>query len=1043
MRRSQALGAVIARRAIVAAISIIAAPVVVSAQQGTITGRVTAAGTNEPLVDSRVTIVNTTAITTTNAEGRYTLRNVPPGQFVVRVLRVGYTEQKKSVTVTPGQSLTVDFSLEQAIVKLADVVTTATGEQRKVELGNTVAVIDAARRVEQTPINTMNDLLTAKAPGLAVLPQNMTGSAAQIRIRGLNSVTRGNDPIFVVDGVRIDGGIGNLSTGGTRSSRLGDISPEEIENIEIVKGPSAATLYGTSAANGVIIITTKKGRPGTTRWTWTAEQGSVQDHNAYPFTWAEWGHLASKPAQIARCFNTTIADGTCLLDSVTNSHMLRDKAVTPIHAGKRSLYGAQITGGSDVLHFFISGNLENETGPIRMPAPDVHFLDSTLVGVRDVEMHPEALQRETFRANLSGAFSPKLDMQIQTAWIKTDQRLPQVDNNVNSFYYNGYTNPGHTHIISGTNGLNYSGISNIGEPLHGWAQFTPADIFQRTALEGVQRFIGSTTGSWRPLSWLQNDGTVGIDFYADNTFSLQRLNEGPNFSTQRLGTITDRREMDRSLNATIRSTATWNPNPWANFRTTIGADYLNNESEFSSAGATQLAPGGQTVGSGAVKNASNQSPTATKTLGYYGQEQLGLRDRLFLTAALRYDQNTAFGTQYKGVPYPKFSASYNISDESWFPRYETLNSLHLRLAYGASGVQPGATSALRTFQTTTTSIVSDVTGLLANDIGNPKLKPETSAEWETGFDARVLSNKVNVEFTYYSKQTKNALLNYTIAPSAGASANNFLKNLGSVKNAGAELQINAQIVDRRNIGWDVTVGGAHNKNKLVTLGKDDAGNPLPRIGTTTRQQEGYPLNAFFHVPFTWNDDNGDGLISVSEVHVSGTDTIFIGPSLPADQLTIQTGWDLLRRHLRITAAFDNKGGGAIFNQYNFLCTQTATCEAKSNPEAQLWDQARSVAANNGTVINGRKFTSSLGYYENGQFWRFREFAASITLPERFSRRLLRAQDASLVLGARNLKVWTKYSGEDPESNYTSGDVQSTLLTTAPRRYLTARLNLHY
>lgn len=1044
MRRSQTWGAAVVHRAIAAAISIIAVPVIVCAQQGTITGRVTAVGTNEPLVDSRVTIVNTTAITTTNAEGRYTLRNVPPGQFVVRVLRVGYTEQKKSVTVSPGQALTVDFSLEQAIVKLADVVTTATGEQRKVELGNTVAVIDAAKRVEQTPINTMNDLLTAKAPGLAVLSQNMTGSAAQIRIRGLNSVTRGNAPIFVVDGVRIDGGAGNLSTGGTSSSRLGDISPEEIENIEIVKGPSAATLYGTSAANGVIIITTKKGRPGSTRWAWTAEQGSVQDHNAYPFTWAEWGHLTSgNTTQIARCFNTTIADGTCKMDSVTNSHMLRDKSVTPIHAGKRSLYGAQINGGSDVLHFFISGNLENETGPIRMPAPDVRFLDSTLVGVRNVEMHPEALQRETFRANLSGAFSPKLDMQIQTAWIKTDQRLPQVDNNVNSFYYNGYTNQGHTHIISGTNGLNYSGISNIGEPLHGWAQFTPADIFQRTALEGVQRFIGSSTGSWRPLSWLQNDGTVGIDFYADNTFSLQRLNEGPNFSTQRLGTITDRRETDRSFNATIRSTATWNPRPWANFRTTIGADYLNNESEFSSAGATQLAPGGQTVGSGAVKNASNQSPTATKTLGYYGQEQLGLRDRLFLTAALRYDQNTAFGTQYKGVPYPKFSASYNISDESWFPRYEALNSLHLRLAYGASGVQPGATSALRTFQTATTSIVSDVTGLLANDIGNPKLKPETSAEWETGFDARVLSNKVNVEFTYYSKQTKNALLNYTIAPSAGASANNFLKNLGSVKNAGAELQVNAQIVDRRNIGWDVTVGGAHNKNKLVTLGKDDAGNPLPRIGTTTRQQEGYPLNAFFHVPYTWNDDNGDGLISVSEVHVSGTDTIFVGPSLPADQLTIQSGWDLFRRHLRITAAFDNKGGGAIFNQYNFLCTQTATCEAKSNPKAQLWDQARSVAANNGTVINGRKFTSNLGYYENGQFWRFREFAASITLPDRFSHRLLRAQDASLVLGARNLKLWTKYSGEDPESNYTTGDVQTTLLTTAPRRYLTARLNLHY
>ena len=1046
MRRLRALRAGTSARALSGAIVALAIPLFAQAQQGTITGRVVALGSSEPLVDSRVTIVNTTAITTTNAEGRYTLRNVPPGQFTVRVIRVGYTEQKKSVTVTPGQALTLDFTLEPAIVKLQEVVTTATGEQRKVELGNTVAVIDAARRVQETPINTMNDLLTAKAPGLAVLPENMTGSAAQIRIRGLNSVTRSNAPIFIVDGVRMDGGNGNLSTGGTSSSRLGDVSPEEIENIEIVKGPSAATLYGTDAANGVIVITTKKGRPGTTRWTWTAEQGSVQDHNPYPFTWAEWGHMTTgnNTAQIARCFNTTVADGSCKLDSVTNSHMLRDPAVTPIHAGKRSLYGAQINGGSDVLHFFISGNLENEIGPIRMPAPDVHFLDSTLTtGVDPLWMHPEALQRESFRANLSGAFSPKLDMQVQTAFIKTDQRLPQVDNNVNSFYYNGYTNQGHTHVISGTNGLDYSGISNIGEPLHGWAQFTPADIFQRTQLEGVQRFLGSSTGSWRPYSWLQNDGTVGIDFYADNTFTLQRFQQGPNFSTQRQGTITDRRETDRILTATIRSTATWNPKNWANLRTTVGADYFNNESEFSSAGATQLAPGGQTVGSGAVKNASNQSPTATKTLGYYAQEQLALRDRLFITGAVRYDQNTAFGTQYKGVPYPKLSVSYNISDESFFPHWEALNSLHLRLAYGASGVQPGATSALRTLQTATTSIVNDQTGLLADQLGNAKLKPETSAEWETGFDSRVLSNKVNVEFTFYSKQTQNALLNYNIAPSAGASANSILKNLGSVKNAGLELQVNAQLVDRRNLGWDVTIGGAHNKNKLVKLGKDDAGNPLPRIGTTTRQQEGYPLNAYFQVPYTWSDANGDGLIAVSEVVVSNTDTIFVGPSLPPDQLTIQTGFDLLRRRVRISAAFDNKGGAAIFNQYNFLCTQTSTCEAKSNPTDALWHQARSVAANNGTVYNGTKFTSSLGYYENGQFWRFRELAAMITLPQRPVQRFLRAQDASLTLGARNLKVWTKYSGEDPESNYSSGDVQTTLLTTAPRRYLTARINLHY
>jgi TonB dependent receptor len=358
-------------------------------------------------------------------------------------------------------------------------------------------------------------------------------------------------------------------------------------------------------------------------------------------------------------------------------------------------------------------------------------------------------------------------------------------------------------------------------------------------------------------------------------------------------------------------------------------------------------------------------------------------------------------------------------------------------------VQPGATSALRTFQTTTTSIVNDVTGLLANAIGNPSIKPEKSAEWETGFDSRMWNNKVNVEFTYYSKQTKDALLNLNIAPSSGASANSILKNLGSVKNAGAELSVTGQVIDTRSFGWDLTISGSHNKNKLVTLGKDDAGKDLPRTGSTTRNQAGYPLNSIWTVPYTWSDKNGDGLIGADEVVVSSTDTVYMGPSIQTDQLTIQSGFDLFRRKVRINASVDNKGGGVIFNQYNFLCTQTSTCEAKSNPKDALWDQARSVAANNGTTVNGTKFTSNFGYYEDGQFWRFRELSATIQLPDRFMQRYLRAQNSSLTLGVRNLKVWTKYSGEDPESNYSSGDTQSTLLTTAPRRYLTARLNLNY
>src|SRR5690242_18055780 len=191
-----------------AAISIAAAPAMAMAQAGTISGRVTA-GTTTPLNDGRVMLVGTSVTTITNADGRYVLRNVPPGTVEVRVLRVGYTEQKKPVTVTPGANVTLDFQMQQAVVQLQEIVTTATGEQRRVEIGNSVTTLgDVTKKVETSPVQNLSDLLVAKAAGVTVLPGAMTGAAPVVRIRGLGSLaTSGsgisNDPIYVIDGIRM------------------------------------------------------------------------------------------------------------------------------------------------------------------------------------------------------------------------------------------------------------------------------------------------------------------------------------------------------------------------------------------------------------------------------------------------------------------------------------------------------------------------------------------------------------------------------------------------------------------------------------------------------------------------------------------------------------------------------------------------------------------------------------------------------------------------------------------------------------------------
>jgi hypothetical protein len=307
----------------------------------------------------------------------------------------------------------------------------------------------------------------------------------------------------------------------------------------------------------------------------------------------------------------------------------------------------------------------------------------------------------------------------------------------------------------------------------------------------------------------------------------------------------------------------------------------------------------------------------------------------------------------------------------------------------------------------------------------------------------VLNNRVNLEFTYYSKKTTNALVNVPLAPSSAASGTNnalttVLRNVASVGNSGIEVTVNTTILDRRSFGWDLTASASHNSNKILSLG----GNPT--IGTGgSRDSVGLPVNAQFYRPFTYSDANGDGYISANEITIGNTFE-YRGYSLPRDLISFQNGIDLFGRKLRLTALLDYKGGANVFNNtYSFQCQQSPNpCYDVSNPSASLERQARAVAENQGFVINGTKVTTTGGFLESGQFWRLREVSGTLTLPNAIAARI-RARDASLTVSARNLHLWTSYTGADPESNYSTGDTQSDFATTSPPRYLIMRLNLHY
>jgi hypothetical protein len=555
---------------------------------------------------------------------------------------------------------------------------------------------------------------------------------------------------------------------------------------------------------------------------------------------------------------------------------------------------------------------------------------------------------------------------------------------------------------------------------------------------------------------------VGIDLAALDFFQLCRLNEcPPQTSTARLGRVTDNQGKFRNFSAKVSSTSTWNYKPWLNFQTSLGSDYTNIETDSANTNGTLLPPGGSSVGAASTRNARNTQPTAVKTLGLFVQEQAGINDRLFLTAAVRTDQNSAFGTNFQQVYYPKASLSWIASDESFFPRFNWLDQFRLRTAYGASGVQPGALAALGLFTPGSVSIATktgnfgsvDTPSLTASQLANPNLKPETSAEFESGFDSDLLHHRLHLEYTFWDKKTKDALISVLFSPSSAVPAISQLLNIGSTEGWGHEIQMNAQLLQSHRFGWDVVVTGSHFSNKVANLGIDPT-TGLSRTlitnaggtGAQVRQEVGYPINSAWYHPYTYHDDNHDGILQINEVHVDSSYQFF-GYRVPRDIFSVQNSIDLFGGALSLSAMFDYKGGASILDgANNFQCnTGPFACRDTQDPKAPLDRQAAAIAKTYGTTIGGTNYKSSLGYFRNNQFWKFRELSAVWQLPD-VARRYIRAQQgSSLVFSARNLHTWTSWTGIDPEANYglTQTESQSEFQTTGLPTYFVFRLNLKY
>ena len=999
-------------RKTVVALALVALAAPANAQdRATVTGVVTDAGTLGPLAGAQVQIEGTNFGQLTNDEGRYVITNIPPGTHTLRAVYIGYGPVAHEFTVTAGGTEEVNFELSASALALDGIVVTATGQQRKRELGNAVGDIDAAAIRDVAPINNLSDLLQGRSAGVQVLSSAGTsGVGSRIRIRGSSSISLSNEPLIYVDGIRVDNRMSGLGAGGQESSRLDDFNPEDIQSIEIVKGPSAATLYGTEAANGVIRITTRRGLPGATRWNVWTEGGIVQEPNTYPLNFA--GLDAGSERYARACRLNEVAQGLCNQTSIESYQVLHDPDLTPIDDGNRTQYGLSVTGGSERINYYIAGELETEVGPYSLPDPDREDLEARGVPITGEVERPNQLLRKNLRININSQVADRVTLALQMSYL--DSHFAYMGNDNNSFGF----------LPSA-----YFGGSN---PDRAWGFQRPAQLFGRTFYQDTNRMTAGGTMTWDPLEWLTVRGTAGVDYYNRGDIS---------FFARDIGVPGDRdlgrkdtdyiNQWQYTMDAS--STASFDLTESITSRSTVGVQYFENQFAGTSAWGIDIVNGGSSIGL-AAETFSSEFHTFEKTAGLFIDQQFGLNDRLFVTGAIRADDNSAFGQDFDLIYYPKAGISWIASEEDFFPEIPFVDQLRFRGAWGKSGLQPGSDDAIRTLAATAITTPSDETGsgVSIGSIGNSLLEPERSSEIELGFDAEIAGGRAGLEFTYYDKRTDGALITVPLAPSLGASASRWV-NIGEVQNAGYEATLTAGLLDFNDFGWDLTLSGSINQNELLSLGEG-----TEPIGSQTRFVPGFPLGGQWDRPLqSWNDGDGNGIITPDELVIG--DTIeYIGPGQPENQLTVVSNFRILE-NINVYGMLDYRGNYVAYNNTERFRCRFRLCQALIDPGTPLDEQARAVAS----LLHPSQ--TVWGYMEKGDFWKLREVSVRYDLPEVLTSQI-GASRGSVTLSGRNLGTWTDYTGMDPEINWNgSGDNfgVSEFLTQPPVRYYTARINFTF
>jgi len=960
-----------------------------SAQAGTIAGRVVASGSNEPLAGAQITVVGGAQRATTDAQGGFRIAGIPSGSVTLDVRRIGYHSGR--ATARAGQTdvlvaLTVNPAALEAIV-----VTGTAGAQEKREVANAVSTINAASVVQVAPIPSVQSLLNGRTPGLVVMPTSgAVGTGSQVRIRGISSFSLGNNPLLYIDGVRVNNaaasGPANQAFGSSSISRLNDINPEDIESIEVLKGPSASTLYGTEASNGVINVITKRGANGNARWNAVVRQGMnyLQDwRSRFPT-------------------NYGLNPNTNKIEAVSMDSLVNANGGDIFQTGRHQETQLAVSGSANVFNYYASGNLLETQG-----AEPTNFQ-----------------RRYSGRLNLGITPSPKLHVTAEMGYVTGPTNLSAEA---------GYGGRVYTTLLATPTTYGKSPTDPNGWH-HGFYSGVPVQYDSVYKMwQDLNRFTASATIDNTPIDWFHHKLTLGIDRTDEgNNYYYPRndnLNKLSSFSGDALGY----RELDQN-SITYRTidyaaNATWNPTSSIRTVTSGGAQYYHDATNSLGAwGSVFPFPGLESVNATTQNKNQSQDFFDNAALGYYVQEEIGWRERLFLTAAVRWDNSSAFGQNVNKVVYPKYGLSYVASDEAFWKNSALLNhvnSFRIRAAYGEAGKAPGTYDALRTFSPV--SGPGDSPAVTPLSLGNPNLGPERGKEYELGFDAGMFNDRVTYELTRYHKRTTDAILFQQLPPSIGFSGTEPF-NAGALLNTGWENQLRVNAYRSNDLDWDLGFNYSTNDNKVESL---IGGSNFVTAGTNLRHTVGFPAFGWwqYQLESAQVDANGVGIKNTMQCNDGKGGTtpcydaggkfvaplVYLGRSVPPVEGSASTTITFLKNFSIYTLVDFQNGGKKLDGNTRVRC-QFFGGRCKEN--------FYSTFANEGLdpvrvaeVNSNQQFVDF--YITQDNFAKWRELTFSYNVPEHYAQ-LLRASHATVSVSGRNLHTWTKYQGFEPEAMFLGG-----------------------